>query len=112
MTVAFYRIYELDSAEQVMDGYSVVCRSDSAALAMASNCAENRAAAVEVWENGRRVARLDCTMTPRTTLAGSLAVVAHKACAQFGERLNQLRTGRRRAETRVGSEDGVRRDLG
>jgi hypothetical protein len=66
MTAGFYRIYELDSADRVMDGYSVVCRSDSAALAMACSCAENRAAAVEVWESGRRVARLDCTITPLT----------------------------------------------
>jgi hypothetical protein len=42
MTVAHYRIYELDPTDQVMDGYSVMCRSDAAALAMASNCAENR----------------------------------------------------------------------
>jgi hypothetical protein len=47
MTVAHYRmIYELDPADQIMDGYSVMCRSDTAALAMASNGAENRAAAV------------------------------------------------------------------
>jgi hypothetical protein len=63
MTVAHYRIYELDPADQIMDGYSVMCRSDAAALAMASNCAENRAAAVEVWESERHVARLD-PMTP------------------------------------------------
>jgi hypothetical protein len=68
MSVALYRICELDSADQPVDGYSVVCRSDDAALAIASNCAENRATAVEVWESDRRVARLDCTarsLTPR-----------------------------------------------
>ena len=59
MSMAHYRIYELDPADQIMDGYSVMCRSDTAALAMASNCAENRAAAVEVWESERQVARLD-----------------------------------------------------
>jgi hypothetical protein len=59
MTVAQYRINELDAADHVVDGYSVMCRSDAAALAIASNGAESRAAAVEVWENTRRVARLD-----------------------------------------------------
>ena len=42
-----------------MDGYSVMCRSDAAPLAMANKGAEDRAAAVEVWENTRHVARLD-----------------------------------------------------
>ena len=59
MTVGQYRIYELDPAGQIVDRYAVVCRSDTAALAMASNGAENQAAAVEVWEGSRRVARLD-----------------------------------------------------
>jgi hypothetical protein len=59
MPVAHYRIYELDPADQVVDGYSVICRSDSAALAMACSGAEHRAAAVEVWERSRRIARLD-----------------------------------------------------
>ena len=58
MTVAHYRINELDAADRVVDGYSVMCRSDTAALAMASKGAENRAAAVEVWEDTRHVARL------------------------------------------------------
>jgi hypothetical protein len=62
MTVAQYRIYELDPTDQVMDGYSVMCRSDAAALAMATNCVENSATAVEVWESGRHVARLDPVM--------------------------------------------------
>jgi hypothetical protein len=59
MTVAHYRINELDATDRVVDGYSVMCRSDTAALAMASKGAEGRAAAVEVWENTRQVARLD-----------------------------------------------------
>jgi hypothetical protein len=58
MAVAHYRIYELDLADHVVEGYSVICRSDTAALTMASKCAANAAAAVEVWERGRRVARL------------------------------------------------------
>jgi hypothetical protein len=57
--VGHYRIYELDPANHILDGYSVVCRSDTAALAMASKGAENHAAAVEMWESNRRVARLD-----------------------------------------------------
>jgi hypothetical protein len=59
MTVANYRIYEIDPANHVTDDYSVVCRSDTAALAMASNGADNRAAAVDVWEGDRHVVRLD-----------------------------------------------------
>jgi hypothetical protein len=59
MTVAHYRIYEVDPADKVMDDYSVICRSDTAALAMASNGADTRAAAVDVWEGERHVARLD-----------------------------------------------------
>ena len=58
MTVMQYRIYELDPADRVVDDYSVMCRSDAAALAMASKGSENRAAAVEVWERTRHVARL------------------------------------------------------
>jgi hypothetical protein len=30
--MAHYRIYELDSADHILDGYSVVCRSDGAAV--------------------------------------------------------------------------------
>jgi hypothetical protein len=60
MTLARYRIFELDTAGRLMDGgYSVMCRSDTAALALACTGAEDRAAAVEVWESGRRIARLD-----------------------------------------------------
>jgi hypothetical protein len=69
MSVAHYRIYELDSADHVVDGYSVICRSDSAALAMASKGAEDRVAAVEVWESSRRVARLH-PVTPWDRLRG------------------------------------------
>jgi hypothetical protein len=58
MTVTEYRINELDTADRIVDGYSVMCRSDTAALAMAGKGAEN-VAAVEVWENTRQVARLD-----------------------------------------------------
>ena len=71
MSMAHYRIYELDPADQIMDGYSVMCRSDTAALAMASNCAENRAAAVEVWESERQVA----PPRPRDALAPAPAPV-------------------------------------
>lgn len=39
MTLARYRINELDAADRVVDGYSVMCRSDAAALAMASQWA-------------------------------------------------------------------------
>jgi hypothetical protein len=35
MTVAHYRIYELGLADHVVEGYSVMCQSDTAALAMA-----------------------------------------------------------------------------
>jgi hypothetical protein len=63
MTLAHYRIFELDSADRLMDGYSVMCRSDTAALAMACHGAAGRAAAVEVWESGRRIAHLG-SMTP------------------------------------------------
>jgi hypothetical protein len=57
MTMVHYRIYELDSLDQIVDGYSVVCRSDAAAIVAACRF-EERAAAVEVWEHARRVARL------------------------------------------------------
>jgi hypothetical protein len=63
LTLAHYRIFELDSADRLMDGYSVMCRSDAAALAIACNGAADRAAAAEVWESGRRIAYLD-PMTP------------------------------------------------
>jgi hypothetical protein len=47
---------ELDYDNRAVDGYSAMCRSDTAALAMASKGAEDRAAAVEVWEDTRHVA--------------------------------------------------------
>ena len=40
-----YRIYELKADDSFMDGYSVICRSDTAALAMACEGAAGRAAA-------------------------------------------------------------------
>ena len=48
-----YRIYELDPADHIVDGYSVMCRSDSAALAMASKGAEARLDPVTPWERLR-----------------------------------------------------------
>jgi hypothetical protein len=58
ITMGHYRIYELDSADHIGNGYSVVCRSDTGALAMANKGAESHTAAVEAWESNRRVARL------------------------------------------------------
>jgi hypothetical protein len=52
-----YRIYELDFADQILDGYSVMCRSDAAAMVAASKL-EERAASVEVWGRAGRVAHL------------------------------------------------------
>jgi hypothetical protein len=40
MSVAHYRIYELDRADHIVDGYSVMCLFDAAALAMADNGAK------------------------------------------------------------------------
>jgi hypothetical protein len=57
MRVTHYRIYELDPADHIVEGYSVMCGSDTAALTMASKGAANAVAAVEVWERDRRVAR-------------------------------------------------------
>ena len=45
----------LDSLDQILDGFSIVCRSDAAAIVAACRF-EERAAAVEVWEHARRVA--------------------------------------------------------
>jgi hypothetical protein len=53
-----YRIYECDPADHIVDGYAVICGSDTAALRMACKCAGTAAVAVEVWESCRRVARL------------------------------------------------------
>jgi hypothetical protein len=57
MIMMHYRIYELDSLDQILDGYSIVCRSDAAVIVAACQI-EERAVAVEVWEHARRVARL------------------------------------------------------
>ncbi len=60
MAIAQYRIHEFEAADHVVDSYSVMCRSDTAALAAASKGAEtDSVAAVEVWEGSRRIARLD-----------------------------------------------------
>jgi hypothetical protein len=63
MTVAQYRITELDFFDRVVDSYSIICRSDAAAVPMATDSACNRAAAIEVWESTRRVARFK-SVTP------------------------------------------------
>jgi hypothetical protein len=42
MTVAHCRINELDAADRVVDGYSVMCRLDAAALAMAKQGCNGR----------------------------------------------------------------------
>jgi hypothetical protein len=57
MTMVHYRIYELDSLDQIVDGYSVVCRSDAAAIVAACQL-EECAAAVEVWARSHCIARL------------------------------------------------------
>jgi hypothetical protein len=57
MAMVHYRIYELDSVDRILDGYSVLCRSDAAAIVAACQL-EERAAAVEVWDRARRVAHL------------------------------------------------------
>jgi hypothetical protein len=57
MAMPHYRVYELDSADHIVNGYSVVCRSDAAAIAAACKITEC-AAAVEVWESARLVAHL------------------------------------------------------
>jgi len=63
MAMAHYRVYELDSADHVLNGYSVVCRSDAAAMAAACKITEC-AAAVEVWESARCVAHLSAAQAP------------------------------------------------
>ena len=63
MTLAHYWISELDSANHVVERYAVICRSDAAALTMASKGAENRATVVEVWESSRHVARFELVTT-------------------------------------------------
>jgi hypothetical protein len=55
MTIVCDRIDDLDSADRVVDGDSVMSRSDSAAIAMAGAAAEARAASVEVSQGARHV---------------------------------------------------------
>jgi hypothetical protein len=50
--MAEYRLYQLDAADHIVAGYSVLCISDRAALAAARRLAE-RAPAVEVWQHTR-----------------------------------------------------------
>lgn len=57
MAMGHYRIYELDSADHIVNDYSLVCRSDAAAMAAACKITES-AAVVEVWESARCVAHL------------------------------------------------------
>jgi hypothetical protein len=57
MAMVHYRIYELDSVDQILDEYSVVCRSDVAATVAVCQL-EERAAAVEVWARAHCIARL------------------------------------------------------
>jgi hypothetical protein len=57
LAMVHYRIYELDSVDQILDEFSVVCRSDAAAIVAACQL-EERAAAVEVWARSHCIARL------------------------------------------------------
>ena len=43
MAMGHYRIYELDSADHIVNDYSVVCRSDAAAMAVACKITESAA---------------------------------------------------------------------
>jgi len=52
-----YRIYQLDTADHILAGHSIVCRSDAEAMDAACRFAE-QAVAIEVWESARRVGRL------------------------------------------------------
>ena len=73
-----YRIYELDSVDQILDGISVVCRSDAAAIVAACQL-EERAAAVEVWARAPR--SLDCRGS-----SGSQRLVHRTAIRRAGPR--------------------------
>ena len=73
MAMAHYRIYEVDSAGHILAGYSVMCRSDPAALAAARNLGEKHAAAVEVWESARCVAHLSAAEASRYPVAFPLS---------------------------------------
>ena len=58
-----YRIYQLDTADHILAGHSIVCQSDAEAMDAACRFAE-QAAAVEVWESTRRVACLSSGSGP------------------------------------------------
>ena len=78
-----YRIYQLDTADHILAGHSIVCRSDAEALDAASRFAE-QAATVEVWEGTRRVGCLStaavvrrdrCHISPPATIgSGDISV--------------------------------------
>ena len=51
--MAEYRLYQLDAADHIVAGHSVLCISDRAALAAARRLAEHASAAVEVWQSTR-----------------------------------------------------------
>ncbi len=75
MAVAHYRIYELDPADHILAGYSVMCRSDAAALVAARRLGDKRATAVEVWESGRCVAHLSAPEASGLPVAQMLSVL-------------------------------------
>jgi len=58
-----YRIYQLDTADHIMAGHSLVCGSDAEAMDAACRFAE-QAASVEVWQSARRVASLSSGSGP------------------------------------------------
>jgi hypothetical protein len=68
MAIAHYRIYELDPADHILAGYSLMCASDAAALFAACQLGEKRAVAVEVWESGRCVAHLGAAEAARKAM--------------------------------------------
>jgi hypothetical protein len=59
-----YRIYQLDTADHILAGHSIVCRSDAEAMDAACRLAE-QAAAVEVWEGTRRIGCLSIAAVVR-----------------------------------------------
>ena len=58
-----YRIYQLDTADHIMAGHSLVCGSDAEAMDAACRFAE-QAASVEVWQSTRRVGCLSSGSGP------------------------------------------------
>jgi hypothetical protein len=58
MAIANYRIYELDPADHILTGYTLVCGSDANALIAAHRLRDLRTTAVEVWESNRLIAHL------------------------------------------------------